>query len=304
MEPYTLNELNPYILQCGHLSAANCPPPGAHFGMRRVKWFELELIINGEGRIITDGKALDACRGGLFFRRPGMMADGISPYESYLVIFDPVKDNARIPEYNSGNFYNRTSEEDTAGGIPLAKSVKGLELPDIMKVANVERYRGVFEKIYSGFLSQDPYAQFFLKAYLMQLLVMAAEEWSYNGRRHSASRSVRKNSPNIYKVKDHIDKNTGRNFKLDQLAAMADLSPGFFCKLFKRIVGLSPVTYINTNKLNLAKELLIRTNMPIKQISLECGFENDTYFYTLFKSRLGISPLHFREKYGIPALFR
>jgi AraC-like DNA-binding protein len=303
MDQYTLNDINPYILQCSYMDTANCPPPGTHFGIRCVKWFEIELILSGEGRIVTNGKDLQTERGSLFFRTPGMMVNGVLPYASYIILFDPIKDTIRIPEYKNKKSYNLSSEEGKAGGIPFVRSVKGLELPPVMKVANVERYREVFEKIHSAFLFHSIHNQFVLKSLLLQLLIMATEEWSYISKNHSTNRSIRKNTPSISKVKDHIDRNTQKNFKLEQLAAMADLSPSFFCKLFKRIVGVSPISYINANKIYLAKKMLTKTNMSVKEISIECGFENDTYFFTLFKSQLGISPLHFREKYGMPALF-
>jgi AraC family transcriptional regulator len=137
----------------------------------------------------------------------------------------------------------------------------------------------------------------------LQLLIMVVEEWSNISKKDSTSRSIRNNYPKIIKTKEYMDQNIKKNLALDQLALIAGLSPSFFCRMFKRIIGVSPVTYINNCKINMAKQLLTNTNMCAKEISLECGFENETYFYTLFKSQQGISPLSYREKFGMSNMF-
>lgn len=303
MNAHTLNDINPYILYCGFMNASNCPPTGTHFGMRCVKWFEIELILWGEGYILTDGKRLDTDKGKLFFRTPGMLVDGVTPYESYIIYFDAITNPIRIPEYNNKNIYNMSSVEDELRGISFVKSVKGMDLPNEMKVSNIERYRELFDKMHSIFLLNGADSQFFLKSLLLQFLIMAMEEWSYISKKDSTNRSIRNNFPKVLQAKEYIDQNTKKNIKLDQLASIAGLSPSFFCKMFKRITGVSPVTYMNTNKINLAKQLLTKTNMSVKEISLECGLKNETYFFTLFKSQQGLSPLNYREKYGMPNLF-
>ena len=45
-----------------------------------------------------------------------------------------------------------------------------------------------------------------------------------------------------------------------------------------------------------AKRFLIESNKSIKEIAYECGFENDSYFYTLFKKTEGISPSAYQRK--------
>jgi AraC-like DNA-binding protein len=303
MSEYGLNDINPYVVHCGYMSEENCPPPGTHFGMRRVKWFELELMLWGEGYIITEGKALKTEKGSLFFRTPGMIVDGISPYKCYAVSFDAVTDKVRQQEYETGNNFNLSPEDEIIQGIPYVKEIKGLDLPYVMQVTNLEKYKGIFDRIHTEFLASDMKNQFILKSLLLQLLIMALEEWSNISKKESTSRSIRNNYPKIIKTKEYIDQNIKKSLALDQLALVAGLSPSFFCRMFKRIIGVSPITYINNCKINMAKQILTNTNMCAKEISLECGFENETYFYTLFKSQQGISPLSYREKFGMSNMF-
>lgn len=303
MKKYTLNDINPFILLCGLMNGATCPEPNTHFGLRCVKWFEIELILWGEGYILTNGIPLETRKDTIFFRTPGMMVDGVTPYHSYMIIFDVVTNNIRIPEYNNPNILSLSLSDNDYEEVPFIKSVIGLELPNTMKISNSERYRELFEKMHTIFLLHERNNQFLLKSLLLQILITAIEEWSYISKKNSSNRSTRNNFSKIMKVKEYILQNTKANMNITQLAAMADLSTSFFCKIFKKIMGVSPITYINTNKINLAKQLLTKTDMSIKEISFACGFENETYFFTLFKSRQGISPLNYKEKYGTQNLF-
>lgn len=67
-------------------------------------------------------------------------------------------------------------------------------------------------------------------------------------------------------------------------------------RTFKKIVGLSPLNYLNKIRLEHAKDLLISTDQSIKSIALNCGFNNDTYFSTLFKRNFQMTPTTFRNK--------
>lgn len=67
--------------------------------------------------------------------------------------------------------------------------------------------------------------------------------------------------------------------------------------MFQKITGQSPGTYLQELRLRKAEEQLIWTNLPIKKISMDAGYEDPQYFSRLFKLRTGVSPSGFREAY-------
>jgi YesN/AraC family two-component response regulator len=67
--------------------------------------------------------------------------------------------------------------------------------------------------------------------------------------------------------------------------------------VFREIVGDNVIAYVNRCKIRDAKKSLIDTNKAVKEISFEYGFENETYFYTLFKKLEGITPSEFRVQH-------
>ncbi len=100
---------------------------------------------------------------------------------------------------------------------------------------------------------------------------------------------------------DFIKNNFKKNIALDELASQAGISASYLCRIFKKEYGISPFTYILRCRVNAAKEELI--NFPqknIKDISLDTGFNNCSYFGSVFKEYVGCSPNRFRELYSLP----
>lgn len=294
---YNFDDINPYIINCGILNKANCSPAGTVYEQRVVKWFEIELIFWGEGHIFTEGNKIKTERGDIFFRTPGMVVQGVLPYYCSLIIFDMFFDKDKINLYSDPNL--------TDAGMSKAEGVdkkspeydsSGFNLPHVLKTRQFGRFEELFLTIYNGFINCKSERQFYLKTFLMQILLSAYKEWSDLRTLQHKSRSVVLNHSKVMLSKRYIDENICSRFTLLELADIAELSPNFFCRAFKNSLGVTPIEYINNLKMNFAKKLLIETNKGIKEIAYECGYENDTYFYTLFKKLEGISPAYYRER--------
>ena len=60
-------------------------------------------------------------------------------------------------------------------------------------------------------------------------------------------------------------------------------------------MGVSPIHYINSLRLNKAKKMLEETNTPISQIMEAIGFYDSAYFSKTFKEYYGCSPKEYRD---------
>jgi ABC-type sugar transport system ATPase subunit len=67
-----------------------------------------------------------------------------------------------------------------------------------------------------------------------------------------------------------------------------------FRRRFKTQVGLSPNQYFIKSKIEKAKEMLLYTNLEIKEIAEKLGFEDPYYFSRIFKEKVKVSPAKFR----------
>src|SRR5690606_30208851 len=82
---------------------------------------------------------------------------------------------------------------------------------------------------------------------------------------------------------------------LDMLADHVSLSKWYFLRVFKERFNQTPKEYIDSIKLDRAKELISNTNKPIKEIALMLGFETPQTFTRWFKLADGLLPISYRK---------
>lgn len=72
------------------------------------------------------------------------------------------------------------------------------------------------------------------------------------------------------------------------------LSPNYFGDLIKKETGKTAQEYIQFKVIDVAKQRLADTSLPINEIAEELGFKYATHFTRLFKKHVGISPSEYR----------
>lgn len=68
------------------------------------------------------------------------------------------------------------------------------------------------------------------------------------------------------------------------------MSESHFYRVFKNELGISPVEFINNERIKLAVSLLQDPKRTIKEVFMECGFESRSYFNRVFKRKKNVSP--------------
>ena len=101
----------------------------------------------------------------------------------------------------------------------------------------------------------------------------------------------------IFTAINYIQNNFREKITLDELANNSCLSLYYFSRLFKKETGYTPYQYITNVRINRAKTLLINSNLQIKEICFECGFNSESNFVTCFKDLSGVTPSNFRVQY-------
>jgi len=86
------------------------------------------------------------------------------------------------------------------------------------------------------------------------------------------------------------------NMSTESLASSLGLSGDYIGRVFKFVKGVSIAEYINHVRLEEAKELLNKTNKSVNDIMEEVGFQNNSYFYILFKKHTGVTPIEYRKR--------
>ncbi|MBR0409611.1 MAG: response regulator [Eubacterium sp.] len=100
-------------------------------------------------------------------------------------------------------------------------------------------------------------------------------------------------------VIDYIERNLKRGISLEDVANHVNISTYYLSKIFKKEMGVNFITYVTDRKMDLAKEMLINTDIPVLNIALDLAYNEANYFSKAFKKKTGLTPSEYREKYRV-----
>ncbi|WP_248796209.1 helix-turn-helix domain-containing protein [Pseudomonas sp. MWU13-2105] len=95
-------------------------------------------------------------------------------------------------------------------------------------------------------------------------------------------------------VKKLIHDGLSETLEVTELARACALSRSHFSRAFKCSTGLSPQDWIRRQRIERAKQLIQDTDLTLTQISLECGFCDQSHFCHIFTRSEGINPFAWR----------
>lgn len=97
-------------------------------------------------------------------------------------------------------------------------------------------------------------------------------------------------------VKQQIDLNyTNPNFHIEAVAQMLYVSHAHMSRIFKEVMGISPVRYLIEVRLNYAAKLLDSPEMKVKDLCEACGFGDEAHFMKSFKKKFGVTVNEYRK---------
>lgn len=95
----------------------------------------------------------------------------------------------------------------------------------------------------------------------------------------------------------YLEQNIGNALSIGDLCKTFTISSASLHRLFVKHLQVSPIEYFISLKMNAAKELLITGSVySIKEIAAQLGYDNQMYFSTEFKKRVGVSPRAYRTQ--------
>jgi AraC-like DNA-binding protein len=100
--------------------------------------------------------------------------------------------------------------------------------------------------------------------------------------------------PEILRARDYLREHYAQAVSLDQLAALAGMSPFHFARSFRKVVGLAPHAYLLQRRIAEAKRLLVG-GASIAQTAFACGFTDQSHLTNRFRAVLGVTPGQYRQ---------
>jgi AraC-like DNA-binding protein len=193
--------------------------------------------------------------------------DQNDPWTIYYVYFT----GPDIPAFNKALNINLTK-----GPVPVAFNNTGIAI-----------WHNIFSTLSNGFKKENLYNANFSLQHLISTFLYPY--WhipdSAQNEQGAMNRAVE-----IMKSK------VNTKMSVTEIANKVDLSYSYFCMLFKKTFGTSPIDYFIGLKIEKACELLLIDERKIKDVSGELGYDDPYYFSRVFKKVVGISPEKFRSK--------
>ena len=138
--------------------------------------------------------------------------------------------------------------------------------------------------------SKDLFADYMLRELVIRIL-QAETRKIYTEQALSLSSSNRLAFIIAY-IRDNLD----QSLSIAELSGKAYMSESNFHRVFKNELGVSPVDFINNERIKLATSLLHNPKRKIKDVYVACGFNSLSYFIRLFKRKYQLSPKEYQQQ--------
>lgn len=92
-----------------------------------------------------------------------------------------------------------------------------------------------------------------------------------------------------------IADNLQLNLRVEALAEQMTMSARNFSRLYSRQMGLTPAKAVEAIRTEAARDLLEATDLGMKQVAAECGFNDEERMRRAFMRLLGVSPSDYRQ---------
>lgn len=235
-------------------------------------YYELEFVYEGEGTHILTKSCHRMLPGFVCLRTPHSLHSTIQDANRVLKLYNIKFSENFIPEdiaahlisSNNSLWVNYTENELKQATRQIKRIIGELNRPDTYSLS-------VMKAIFT-----DLFITFIRKCQLDQ-------------------KTAEYSNPHIQKVLQSIQNRFREDLSLKQLAKENYLTPNYLGNLFIKETGKTCSAYLRDLRFSFAIQLLLNTNLSVKEITDECGFHSTSYFIRKFKEIYSVPPMEYRS---------
>lgn len=234
---------------------------------------EIMLITGGEGTYTIGDRRYPVSRGDLLIYNQGVLHDEVSDPQIKMSSYCVGIDGVRI----LGLSENCLTQDGCCPVIKAGEHAGALE--------------SMFELIYTQLAEERDGAEE-LCHHLTRALIVRIVQLSKNS-------SVMPSDEHALaeRIKKYIDRHYGEDISLKTISEQLNISQYYLAHVFKRATGYTTTQYIVRRRVGEAQSLLIGTNERVTRIAMMVGYDNPSYFNSIFTKSVGMSPRRYRECY-------
>jgi len=266
------------------------PNPAPH----RHEYFQIHVQLHGATQHFLGGVSRPVQPGTICF---------ILPYKTHFI---PTVPGSRYYILNASQQYllpsldvDMLDLEDVA--IERAPELAPFQFQEhmdfVLDEAHLAVARGLCEAIMAEDRRRTVGSTIMIRGYLLQLIALV---WQQHDRALAALASQRRSGASgrrvISRLLAYLRENIDGDVSLTEAAAAVHLSPTYLARLVRRETGQTFIELLNERRIALAKELLMHTDLSIKEIAFRSGFSDLVYFGRRFRKIEGCSPTQARAR--------
>lgn len=171
-------------------------------------------------------------------------------------------------------------------------------LPHIIRVGEdeYEEIRAMFERFCSLRYYPDDMGYLEAKIDLYRMLFLLKKKKMMVSSDSVLSAADKEKIDRYKRIVTYVQEHFAEKVMLEELAEQVQCNPQYLCHFFKEIAGVPPIQYLISYRLERAKEMLRDTTKTVLEVSMDCGFDNVSYFIRQFKKAEGVTPREYRGK--------
>ena len=239
---------------------------------------EITYVRRGKGRYLVNGRCYDVTPGDL------IIFNNVEPHgwqvldremDVMVIMFAPelVSDPGNVfsGEYlrpfieRGSNFQNQIRTSDRSANV----------IYEIM--LEIQREVADAQKGYKNMIKAD----------ILRILTYLARHYQMeDDSLIEQKRHLKRLEPALLYINEHYTE----VIKLEEAASCAFMSPNYFSAYFKKAIGRTFSEYVTLLRLKKVKEMYQMTDCSMAELALDCGFQNISNFYRMYKKYMGELP--------------
>lgn len=250
-------------------------------------YFEITCVLEGKGNYFVNGQEYTMEKDDV------IIFNNVEPHGWNLIgddmkllvmIFSPEFVAEKISVFDTGylkpfvergsNFKNRIGREDEIN-------------PEI---------RVGIREIYQEWQGRKEGYQLMIKANVLRILTMLIRTYQDESKSDEMLKEKKTAMKRLEQAFAYIDTHYCEKITLEDVAASVYMSSNYFSSYFRKVTNISFSDYVTRMRINHARELLREGRMNVTDIAMECGFNNISNFYRLYKKHVGKTPKDEKSK--------
>lgn len=147
--------------------------------------------------------------------------------------------------------------------------------------------------LFADFIRSEKQDSDMIELLLQQMLIYVSRGKKANDKNQYL---INRRNEAIVKLRFEIYKDVAKEWSIEKIADDLGISTTWLNVLYRNRYGTSPKQDIQNARIEHAKQMLLYEKLPLHDIALLSGFQNEYYFSRVFSKRMGVSPSEYRRK--------